>query len=275
MAKKIDWLDNFAESMAKKTNMSKVASKITKEDIIVDREEVKNAKIGETINFNGKLYKVADLNFEDEKGPGAVLTEVDEAPVEEVTPAATPGSIDTTDPMSVSMGAPATGYETGQKPQEYARTNPGDIYHYEVPETFEQAAVETAQQIETERNFDRSSVPGHYTAPKNMGGAPSMEAPIMEAPIMETPVTEVPMETPMDAPVEEVVEETPVDEVLEAPTETPVDETLVEETPAEEVVEDEVVEDEDKSEDEDEDKDKEPVIGTRYNRILRRIMASK
>lgn len=258
MAKKIDWLDNFAESMAKKSNMSKVASKITKEDIIVDREEVKNAKIGETINFNGKLYKVADLNFEDEKGPGAVLTEVDEAPVEEVTPAATPGSIDTTDPMSVSMGAPAAGYETGQKPQEYARTNPGDIYHYEVPETFEQAAVETAQQIETERNFDRSSVPGHYTAPKNMGGAPSMETPIME-----TPVTEVPMETPVDAPieapVEEVVEETPVDEVLEAP---------VEETPAEEVVEDE-----DKSEDEDEDK--EPVVGTRYNRILRRIMASK
>lgn len=272
MAKKIDWLDNFAESMAKKTNMSKVASKITREDIIVDREEVKNAKIGETINFNGKLYKVADLNFEDEKGPGAVLTEVDEAPVEEVTPAATPapGSIDTTDPMSVSMGAPAAGYETGQKPQEYARTNPGDIYHYEVPETFEQAAVETAQQIETERNFDRSSVPGHYTAPKDMGGAPSMETPVMETPVtevpMETPV-DAPVEAPIEAPVEEVVEETPVDEVLEAP----VDETLVDETPVEEVVEDE-----DKSEDEeDEDKDKEPVVGTRYNRILRRIMASK
>jgi hypothetical protein len=269
MAKKIDWLDNFAESMAKQTKLSKVASKITREDIIVDREEVKNARIGETINFNGKLYKVADLDFEDEKGPGAVLTEVDEATeAPSATPA--PGSIDTTDPMSVSMGAPAAGYESGQKPQEYARTNPGDVYHYEVPETFEQAAVETAQQIETERNFDRSSVPGHYTAPKNMGGA---------APVMDTTVTEVPVDAPV-APVEE----TPVEDVIETPAETPaeteevVEETTTEEAPTEtEEVTEEVTEEPEATEEEEEkeEEDKEPVVGARYNRILRRIMASK
>lgn len=256
MAKKIDWLDNFAESMAKKTNMSKVASKI-KEDLIVDRELVNNAKVGEKINYNGKLYKVADLNFEDEKGPGAILTEVEETPF---------GEVSTSDPMSVSMGAPAEQFETGQKPQEYARTNPGDIYHYEVPETFEQAAVETAQQIETERNFDRSSVPGHYTAPKNMGGA---------TPVMDTPVTEVPVDAPV-APVEE----TPVEDVIKAPTETPAGtEEVVEEVPTEtEEVTEEITEEPEtteEEEDEEDKEDKEPVVGARYNRILRRIMASK
>jgi hypothetical protein len=224
MAKKIDWLDNFAESMAKQTKMSKVASK--SDDVIVDKESVGNAKLGEQINYNGKLYKVADLEYEDEKGPGVVLTEVSE-------------DIDTTDPMSVSMGANAGNYGSGQKPQEYSRTNPGDVYHYEVPETFEQAALDTAQQIETERNFDRSTVPGHYTTPKDMTGV---------TPMVEETTPEI---------VEEVAE-TPIEDILETPEET------------EEI---EKIEASIDTEDLDEENEK-PVVG-RYNRILKRIMASK
>lgn len=243
MSKKIDWLDNFAEKYAKDIKMTKSASKVTREDIIVNREEVGTSKVGEVINFNGKLYKIADLDFTDDKGPGAVLNEVEDNAGEGAGVEQTPGGeVSLNDPMSMKMGTPAAPFETGQKSQEYARTNPGDVYHYEVAETFEQAAAETAQQIEKERNFDRSTVPGHYTAPKDMGGA-------TVAPII-TPEVVAPVITPEVVP-EEVTEE----EVPEVDADLTIEST---EEPKEK-----------------EEELEEEVTAVRHNRILRRIMSSK
>lgn len=248
MAKKIEWLDSFAENYAK--DIKKTASKVQKEDIIVDKNDVKGAKLGDVINFQGKLYKVADLNFEDEKGPGVVLNEVGT-------------DVPTSDPMSMSMGTEVSGLTNGKSSQEYARTNPGDVYHYETRDNveqsaFEQSAAETAQQIEKERAFDRSTVPGHYTAPKNIEES--------TAPV-ETPV-EITVE---ETPVETSVEETPIEiTVEETPVETLVEGALVDETP---IKEDDSKEEENDLEDDSEDEEK--STDTRHNRILRRIMASK
>lgn len=82
--KNIKWLDNFAESYAKqvkrigkvKTASKKVAAK---EDVIVSPDEInQDATVGSVINYNGKLYRIADLNYSDEQGPGVVLNEVEE-----------------------------------------------------------------------------------------------------------------------------------------------------------------------------------------------------
>lgn len=244
MAKKIEWLENFAETYSKE--MKKTAGKIQKEDVIVDKSIIAGAKLGEVVKFQGRLYKVADLDFEDEKGPGVVLNEVGP-------------DVPTGDPMSMSMGTEVSGLTNGQAAQEYARTNPGDVYHYEIRDeveqaAFEQAAAETASQIEKERAFDRSTVDGHYTTPKNMGGAlPTSINPVME----EMPIEEELVELP----IEEELVELPVEEEL---VELPIEEELVEEElTEEESIEEELMEEE-----------KEPVIG-RHNRILRRIMASK
>ena len=253
MAKKIEWLDSFAENYAK--DIKKTASKVQKEDIIVDKNDVKGAKLGDVINFQGKLYKVADLNFEDEKGPGVVLNEVGP-------------DVPTSDPMSMSMGTEVSGLTNGKSSQEYARTNPGDVYHYETRDdveqsAFEQSATETAQQIEKERASDRSTVPGHYTAPTNIEESTApVETPV-ETLVEETPVEEIPVETSVEeTPIEITVEETPVETLVEG--------ALVDETP---IKEDDSKEEENDLEDDSEDEEK--STDTRHNRILRRIMASK
>lgn len=282
--KNIEWLNKFAESYAKNVDMKKTAGKL-KEDIIVDRDEV-SAKVGEVINYNGKLYKVADLSYEDEKGPGVVLSEFGEEETvetqdeftptteDEFTPVApeTPGMTSTEDPMAMAMGTNQVPAGSGSA-QEYTRTNPGDVYdNPEIQQQeinkFNNEAEETARNMEKERNFDRSTPEGHFTAPKDMGGSfgtePAAMETVEETPVMEESTIEEPvMEEPaMDVPTEQEVEELSVDAPLEEPVE--------------ECIEDECVEEESLDKDEFESLDKiSSKDSFRNNRILRRIMASK
>ena len=51
--KKIEWLDNFAESFAKSVKMEKKASKnLERQSIIVDKSVVKEAKLGDVIKYD-------------------------------------------------------------------------------------------------------------------------------------------------------------------------------------------------------------------------------
>ena len=187
MAKKIEWLDNFAENFAKKN--VKVASKVVKEDVIINKYLVKGASNGSLVKLNGKIYKIADIDYVDNKGDGVLLTEVN-----------------VTDPMSMEMGT--NGVQPSDKSQEYARTNPGDIYDLDVRSqeqvSFESAANATSNAISNDSTIDRTTVDGRYTAPSSVDSAP---APIA---VEETPAIE-----------EEKVEEAPTvedEKIEEAPT---------------------------------------------------------
>ena len=250
--KKIEWLDNFAESYSNK--MNKTASKKL-QSIIVDRAIIKNASIGDIISYNGKQYKVADANFVDDKGEGAVLDEVGYGE-----------GIPENDPMSIAMGAPVINFTEGMKPQEYSRTNPGDIYDTSVEENFEQTAVETANQIANENAVDRTIVENHYTDIRT------------KVPVEKTLVT-------TDTEVETTEDETPVEDIIDSEDEVETQETESKEEVNEiskddelektESLNDNCVEAEDTDNLENDDENDTSVTATRYNRILRRIMGSK
>ena len=254
MTRKIDWLDNFAESYSKK--IEKTASKIQKQSIIVDKNDVGNAKLNDVVNFRGKMYKIADLDYADEQGPGVILDEVEQTPF---------GDVDTKDPMSVSMGAPAEQFENGQKTQEYARTNTGDVYHYEVRDdvektSYENAANETARQIEDERNTDRTTQQGHYTNVTKTDVTIVQEDPTRD-------INVEPVQDTVDDVVEEDTVEEPIekkeDELVEEPVQDTADDVVEEDTVEEDTVEEPI------------EKKEEDLTAMRHNRILRRIMASK
>lgn len=250
MAKKIEWLDNFAEKYSKE--IKKTASKKEAGKIIVDKNVVKNSKIGDLVKFKEKLYKVADLDFVDEVGPGVIL--------EEVGP-----NVPTSDPMSMSMGTQVNGLENQCVVEpERARTNPGDIYdigdvRQQEVDAAEQAAQRTVNDISNENMVDRTNIPGHYTAPKSSTpeccgdpGCDHVEDGLNALPTDS--VEELPVEEPTEAPVEDSVEELPVEEPTELPAEDSVEELPVEESTEEE----EML----------------PIVG-RSNRILRRIIANR
>lgn len=235
MAKNIEWLDNFAEKYAK--DMKKTASKKRQvESIIVDKEVVKNSKVGSLVKFKGKFYKVADLDYTDEIGPGVVLMEVGT-------------EVPTGDPMSMAMGTEVTGLEqTCTVEPERARTNPGDVYdlgdiRQEEVNAADAAAAETVEVINENNSIDRTSVPGHYTAPATNGEVSTSEVEEIAEEVIET--------------AEEVIEE-PVEETIEEPTEEVVEEIC-------DCEEDETCEDCEEVE----------LVASRTNRILRRIMSSK
>lgn len=191
MAKKIEWLDNFAEKYAKE--MTKTASK-QESSIIVDKNVVKNSKVGDLIKFKGALYKVADLEYVDEIGPGVVLMEVG-------------NEVPTSDPMSMAMGTQVTGLENACVVEpERARTNPGDVYdlgdiRQQEVDAADVAAVETAAQIEGENAVDRTKVKEHYTVNKQI--------------VVEPVVEEFPIEEALEMP-----EVTETEELSEPETET-------------------------------------------------------
>ena len=262
MTRKIEWLDNFAESFAKSVKMEKRASRLEKQSIIVDRSVVKEAKLGDVIKYENKFYKVADLDFVDEKGEGAVLDEVDST---------SPYAGIEDDPMSVSMGTDAAPFAGQQKPQEYSRVDPGDVYNIDVPENYEQAAEETARQIEQDKSVDRSTVPGHYTNPDttmNSSTPISTEIPseptsvLMDAPVSD-PVSEIPSDVPTDTPTD-VPAETPGEVVEDIPSDVSEEENSEEDESAEDITDEEI-----------EKAKAEAVASKSYNRILRRIMASR
>lgn len=237
MSKKIEWLDNFAEKYAKE--MKKTASKVEKQDIIVDRHIIKkSSKVGDLVRFKGKLYRIADLDFVDEIGPGVVISEIGtEVPTE--------------DAMSMSMGAHVTGLESKCTVEpERAAINPGNIYDLgdvmqEEVDAANAAAQKTECDIAAENSINRTTVDGKYSNPTD---AHTFAASVVTEEVVETEVEEVEEQT------EEAVEEV-IDEQAE--------EALVEEVC--ECLEGEVCDECEEVE----------LVATRTNRILRRIMASK
>jgi hypothetical protein len=284
MQKKSNWLDQFAEQLAKNEKMNKTASLNKKaKQIIVDcGEEFDGVEPGSEVTYKNQAYKLIDANFEDELGRGVVLEALaevvtagleEEVPAEEpaVEPAVeeiAPATGDATDPMTMEMGgqvAPSAGAG-----QEYHYTNPGDVYHIEVRDTsevqgFQGAAAATEQQIAQENSVDRTTVDGRYNrifdrmmSDFQAGGMPAEEAPAVEE---EAPVVEE------EAPVEEqAVEEVPATEV---PAEEPAAEEVAEDGAAEEEIDLDLGVDEEKEE---EEPKKEDLVA---NKILKKIILSK
>lgn len=210
MAKKIEWLDNFAEKYAKTIN--KTASK-EKETLILDKEHFKNPKVGDVVRFKNKLYKIANAEYVDEVGPGVLLMEMGD-------------TIPTTDPLSMAMGTEVTGVENlcNVEP-EMARTNPGNVYDLEdvrqlEVEHAEEAARQTVEKINEENAVDRTTIPGHFSPEKNA----------------ETVVEETVVEDVLEELVDEVVEELVDEENLEVTAEDEEIEVVVAEEEFEEVI---------------------------------------
>lgn len=254
MAKKITWLDNFAEAYGKK-EISKTASKKKGEEIILDRNLVKGAKVGDRVKLNGRMWKIADLDFVDEKGPGVIAEEV---PME---------LNDATDPMAMEMGTPAHQSLDNQcvVAPERACTDPGNIFDLDVREQeqakFEGEAAATATQLQQEQSVDRTQRTSPINLPKLDAAAPAMP---MEPAAPAAPA--VPAEPAMPIAEEPAMEDELEDEeeVKElGPKKAPGMEEAEEPKDAEEV------------EVEDEDEDEKLMASLASNRILKRILTAK
>lgn len=252
MAKKITWLDNFAEAYGKK-EISKTASKKKGEEIILDRNLVKGAKVGDRVKLNGKMWKIADLDFVDEKGPGVIAEEV---PME---------LNDATDPMAMEMGTPAHQSLDNQcvVAPERACTDPGNIFDLDVREQeqakFEGEAAATATQLQQEQSVDRTQRTSPINLPKLDAAAPAMP---MEPAAPATPAA--PAEPAMPMAEEPVMEDELEDE-----------EEVKELGPKKAPGMEEAEEPEDAEEVEDEDEDEKLMASLASNRILKRILTAK
>ena len=252
MAKKITWLDNFAEAYGKK-EISKTASKKKGEEIILDRNLVKGAKVGDRVKLNGRMWKIADLDFVDEKGPGVIAEEV---PME---------LNDATDPMAMEMGTPAHQSLDNQcvVAPERACTDPGNIFDLDVREQeqakFEGEAAATATQLQQEQSVDRTQRTSPINLPKLDAAAPAMP---MEPAAPATPAAPAEPAMPM-------AEEPAMEDELE--DEEEVKELGPKKTPGMEEAE----EPEDAEEVEDEDEDEKLMASLASNRILKRILTAK
>lgn len=251
MAKKITWLDNFAEAYGKK-EISKTASKKKGEEIILDRNLVKGAKVGDRVKLNGRMWKIADLDFVDEKGPGVIAEEV---PME---------LNDATDPMAMEMGTPAHQSLDNQcvVAPERACTDPGNIFDLDVREQeqakFEGEAAATANQLQQEQSVDRTQRTSPINLPKLDNVAPAMP--------MEPEVPAVPAEPEMSMADEPAMED-------ELEDEEEVKELGPKKAPGMEEAED--VEDIEDAEEEDENEDEKLMASLASNRILKRILTAK
>lgn len=252
MAKKITWLDNFAEAYGKK-EISKTASKKKGEEIILDRNLVKGAKVGDRVKLNGRMWKIADLDFVDEKGPGVIAEEV---PME---------LNDATDPMAMEMGTPAHQSLDNQcvVAPERACTDPGNIFDLDVREQeqakFEGESAATATQLQQEQSVDRTQRTSPINLPKLDAAAPAMP---MEPAAPAAPA--VPAEPAMP-----IAEEPAMEDELE--DEEEVKELGPKKAPGMEEAE----EPEDAEEVEDEDEDEKLMASLASNRILKRILTAK
>lgn len=252
MAKKITWLDNFAEAYGKK-EISKTASKKKGEEIILDRNLVKGAKVGDRVKLNGRMWKIADLDFVDEKGPGVIAEEV---PME---------LNDATDPMAMEMGTPAHQSLDNQcvVAPERACTDPGNIFDLDVREQeqakFEGEAAATATQLQQEQSVDRTQRTSPINLPKLDAAAPAMP---MEPAAPAAPAAPAEPAIPM-------AEEPAMEDELE--DEEEVKELGPKKAPGMEEAE----EPEDAEEVEDEDEDEKLMASLASNRILKRILTAK
>lgn len=285
MAKKITWLDNFAEAYGKK-EMSKTASKKKCEEIILDKNLVKGAKLGDRVKLNGKMWKIADLDFVDEKGPGVIAEEI---PME---------LNDAADPMAMEMGTPA--HQSMENKctvaPERAYTDPGNIFDLDAREQeqakFEGEAAATANQMQQEQSVDRTQRTSPINLPKLDGSAPVMPmdsavptspaepaAPEMAAPQVPAAPSDIsaPAQPAPAAPADPMAAEPAMEDDFED-EEIPMDDGMEDEDDYEEaddldIAKDELEEEEEAEEDEDEDE--KLMASLASNRILKRILTAK
>jgi len=240
----MSWLDSVIEQMkaknekAEQKKVKTASKKMSKEEInqrvkkaskiAIKKSLLKKASVGDKVKYNGFMWEIIDTNFKDAAGEGIVLKKIAEISSKKVT-----------------------------DPAEYARTDPGDVYDYEVRDSYEvpelnETAANTESRISQENAVDRTTPAGRATNPYTaftqeiMTEVNEIDAPVEEAPVDETPVKETPVE---EAPVEETpAEEAPVEE-------TPAEEAPVEDegVPAEHDFEEEKEEKEASAEDENED----------------------
>jgi len=236
MNRKISWLDKVAEDLKKKqeqklqktASAKKVEEKTASEKVklakrvIIRKDLVPKAQNGNTVAYKGFGWKVVNASYKDKKGEGIVLQKIAEISDKKVT-----------------------------DPAEKACVDPGNVYDYEVRDSYEvpemqQTATETEEKIAQENAVDRTTPAGRATNPYKAEELGVFNEIVEEAPVEEAPAEEVPAEE--EAPVEEVTEEAPVEEVPaeEAPVEEEKEEEVkeaaaeevtaeVEETPVEEV----------------------------------------
>lgn len=149
MSRNAEWLSKFAESYGEKLN--KTVSK-KKAQVVFSRTKLANAKNGDKIKYQGKMYKIADIAFEDEKGPGVLANEItmgfDEA---EMNPNGLEMGVVDVDMLSggACVAAPERAY-----------TDPGNIFDLDVQNAeqvkFEAEAAETASKLMQEESIDRT-----------------------------------------------------------------------------------------------------------------------
>ena len=75
MAKKIEWLDQFANDQYNKMTKTASQKKIANQ-IIVNRSAYPNAKVGTLVDYDNNKYKIVDTKYRDKSGPGLLLEEV-------------------------------------------------------------------------------------------------------------------------------------------------------------------------------------------------------
>lgn len=75
MAKKIEWLDQFADDQYSKMTKTASQKKIANQ-IIVDCSTYPNAKVGTLVDYDNTKYKIVDTKYRDKSGPGLLLEEV-------------------------------------------------------------------------------------------------------------------------------------------------------------------------------------------------------
>lgn len=167
MSRNAEWLSKFAESYGEKLN--KTASK-KKTQVVFSRTKLASAKNGDKIKYQGKMYRIADITFEDEKGPGILADEV------------TMGFEGTEmNPNGMEMGTANVDMLSGDActvAPERAYTDPGNVFDLDVQSAeqakFEAESAETASKIMQEESIDRTQ----RSAPINLPSSNEVASPV-------------------------------------------------------------------------------------------------
>lgn len=167
MSRNAEWLSKFAESYGEKLN--KTASK-KKTQVVFSRTKLASAKNGDKIKYQGKMYRIADIAFEDEKGPGVLADEV------------TMGFEGTEmNPNGMEMGTANVdmlGGDACTVAPERAYTDPGNIFDLDVQSAeqakFEAESAETSSKIMQEENIDRTQ----RSTPINLPSSNEVASPV-------------------------------------------------------------------------------------------------
>jgi len=156
MSRNIPWLDKYAEQLKKQEaekKMTKTASSNKKnktitaseiklaKKVILKKESLPKAVNGNTVKYNGFMWKVVNASYKDAKGAGVLLQKIAEISKKKVT-----------------------------DPEERAYTDPGDVYDYEVRDSYEvpemqETATATETRISQENALDRTTPAGRATNP--------------------------------------------------------------------------------------------------------------